>query len=243
MTIDLAVRDNVKQLRRIGPQPNERLLRPILHAGAAALQPLLELALDTELLHKDEPECFAPIHALRLLGELGSTEIIKPILGAYPLGQEYPDEELPMIWADEGSQMIGRLGAAAADSLWTIADDPEWNSISRGVALLALAYATQVEPEIREQVIAGLLERLPASADSQITAHLISSLASLGVASAYKQILELFRQGRVDQSIISPGAARQQLLAAEPGKRLACVLHPLAERYDAHGPFPGQREV
>ena len=243
MNIDLAAREYVKQLRRAGYQPAEHLTRHILQSGAAARQPLLELALETDLLHGDEPECFAPIHALRLLGELGSTEIIEPILGAYPLEQEYSDEQLPLMWADEGTQMIGRMGEAAAEPLWQIADDSERESTTRGVALLALVYVTQVAPELREPVVAGLLERLPESEDPQFTAHLISSLSSLGVASVYKQVMDLFRQGRVDQSIIPPGAARQLLLASEPSRRLACVLHPLDERYQAHGPHPDQREV
>jgi hypothetical protein len=242
MMIDLAVSEYVKQLRRAGAQPSERLTRHILQAGLASLGPLLDLALDTDLLHEDEPECFAPLHALRLLGELGSAEIVEPIIGAYPVIQEYPDERLPIMWADEGSQMIGRLGAAAVEPLWEIADDSSWNSINRGVALLALVYATRVAPEIREQVVDGLLERLPNSDDPEMTAHLVSSMASLGVASVYKQIMDLYRQGRVDQSIIPPGAARQ-LLLAEPGTRLDCVLHPLNERYEAHGPYEGESEV
>jgi len=243
MNIDLAAGEYVKQLRRAGPQPNDHLTRHILQAGAAALGPLLDMALDTDLLHEDAPECLAPIHALRLLGELRSTEIIVPLLEVFPIEQDYYGEELPLMWADEAAQMIGRVGAAAVEPLWQIADDQRWNSVGRGVALLAMTYATLVAPEIRDGVVAGLLERLDSSDDNVMTAHLVSSLSSLGVEPAYKKIMALYREGRVDQSIIPPGVARQLLLAAEPGQRLKCVLHPLSERYDAHSLDYGEREA
>jgi hypothetical protein len=53
--------------------------------------------------------------------------------------------------------------------------------------------------------------------------------------------MDLYRQGRVDQSIIPPGAARQLLMSADATQRLQCVTHPLWERYDKHGPFAGER--
>src|SRR6266508_3383025 len=187
MPLDLAISDEVKQLRRAGLRPNERLAQHILHVGAAAVGPLLGLALETDLLHTDEPECYAPIHALRLLGELHSVEIIAPLM-----------------WADEASQMIGRLGAAAVEPLWAIVDDATWDTVGRGVALMALTYATVIAPEIRASVVDGVLERLSRSDDNRMTAHLVSALASLGVGSAYKQVMDLYRQGRVDQEIIAP---------------------------------------
>ena len=243
MTLDLAVGEYVKQLRRVGLRPNEHLVRHILQAGGAAFGPLLALALETELLHEDEPQCYAPIHALRLLGELRSTDMIVPLLRVFPIEQEYPDEDLPLMWADEAAQMIGRLGADAAEPLWAIADDDAWHMSGRGVALMALTFATQVAPEIREAVVAGLLERLRLSQDKQLTAHLISALARIGAAPAYKQVMDLYRQGQVDQSIMPAGVARQLLLSADASQRLKCVLHPLWERYDTHGPQAQERET
>jgi hypothetical protein len=243
MPLDLAISDEVKQLRRAGLRPNERLAQHILHAGAAAVGPLLGLALETDLLHTDEPECYAPIHALRLLGELHSVEIIAPLLRVFPIEQEYPEEYLPLMWADEASQMIGRLGAAAVEPLWAIVDDTTWDMVGRGVALMALTYATVIAPEIRASVVDGVLERLSRSDDNRMTAHLVSALASLGVGSAYKQIMDLYRQGRVDQEIIAPGQARQLLLAPDATQRLMCVTHPLWERYEKHGPHAEELEA
>jgi hypothetical protein len=243
MVLDLAVGEYVKQLRRAGPRPNEHLARHILQAGAAAVRPLLDLATEIDVLHQDVPDCFAPIHALRLLGELGSTEIIAPLLRMFPIELDHPDEQLPLAWADEATQMIGRLGAAAVEPLWAIIDDPDWELVGRGVACRALPYATIVAPEIRDVVVAGLLERLSQSEDRRLAGYLIWSIANLGVESAYKDVMDLFRQGKVDQDIIIPGAARQLLLTPHVTQRLHCVLHPLWERYDRHGPQVEERET
>src|SRR6185369_14804931 len=178
-----------------GPRPNEHLVRHILQAGAAALQPLLALALEIDLLHEDVPDCYGPLHALRLLGELRSTEIIAPLLRVFPIELAYPDEQLPPEWAGEAAQMIGRLGGAAAEPLWAIIDDPDWETTGRGMACAALDYATIVAPEIRDAVVAGLRERLSRSEDRRMTSHLIWALGRLGIESAYKDVMDLFRQG------------------------------------------------
>jgi hypothetical protein len=238
MSLDLAVGEYVKQLRRAGPRPAEHLVRHILQGGAGAVGPLLALALDTDLLHEDVPDCYAPIHALRLLGELPSTEIVAPLLRVFPIEQEYVDEELPVLWADEAAQMIGRQGASVVEPLWAVVDDPDWDMVGRGVALMALTYASNVAPEIRDDVVQGALERLERSDDERMTAHLISALSSMGIGSAYQQIMELYRAHKVETSIIPPATARQLLLAAGPATRLECAKHPLWERYDRHGPHP-----
>src|SRR5262245_43883941 len=147
MTIDLAIADKVKQLRREGLRPSERLARTITSAGPAAIGPLLALATEVELLHEDEPECFAPIHALRLLGELRPVEVIQPLLREYPIELDYEDEELPSIWVDEAPQIVARIGAPAVEPLWRIADDESWTIPARSAALIALTYATAVDPD------------------------------------------------------------------------------------------------
>jgi hypothetical protein len=238
MSLDLAVGEYVKQLRRAGPRPAEHLVRHILQGGQAAVGPLLALAVDNDLLHEDVPDCYAPIHALRLLGELRSTEIIAPLLRVLPIEQDYPGEELPVLWADEAAQMIGRQGAAAVEPLWTVVDDPEWDMAARGVALMALTYATSVAPELRDEVADEALNRLGQSGDERFTAHLIAAIASLGVGSAYQQVMDLYRTHKVDTSIIPSATARQLLLAPGPASRLQCAQHPLWERYDRHGPHP-----
>src|SRR5262245_43884910 len=212
MTIDLAIADKVKQLRREGLRPSERLARTITNAGPAAIGPLLALATEVELLHEDEPECFAPIHALRLLGELRPIEVIQPLLRELPVELDYEGEELPEMWADEVPQIIARMGGPAVEPLWRIADDESWNIAARSMALIALTYAASVDSDLRDTLIKGLRERLAHTDDTLIVSHVAVALANLGVRESYSDIMRLYREGRIDQEVLPAAIARQLLL-------------------------------
>lgn len=239
MLIEFGVKDKIHQLEREGMRPNDRLLTTIIRAGAAAYPALLELASNTDLLHADEPTCFGPIHALRLLGEVGQIEMIKPLLSLLPLEIEYEDEKLPQLWAEELPQLVARLGTPAIEPLWALADDASNHVATRGSALLTLGYITALEPDTREPIVAGLRERLAAADNPKLAGQIVTALANMGVKEAYSEVMAHYRAGKIDQAIIPAGAARQ-LLLSESTKRLACAKHPLPERYDQHGPFPDQ---
>jgi hypothetical protein len=241
MLLELGVAEKIKQLRREGLRPSEPLARSIIRAGAAAVGPLLALATDTDLLHEQAPDCYAPLHALRLLGELDSIEIIEPLLRQFPVSQENEDEQLPELWISEAAQIIGHLGAPAVEPLWRIADDEAWNIAGRSGALTALGYVTAVAPETRDEIIAGIRERMERG-DKVLASYLAIALANLGVSDLYPELMAMYRAGKLDQDIL-PAAAARQLLLSDSAKRLACAKHPLWERYDQHGPFPEQREV
>jgi hypothetical protein len=240
MTIDLAIHDTIKDLRHAGHRPSERLAQQILRAGEAAVGPLIELACDTELLEADAPECYAPLHALRLLGELKSPRMIEPLVQAF----ERTDDDSPLarqLWETDVPQILGRLGADAADQLWAFVDDTNGLLEERSVAIVALTFATATAPELREAVIAGLRERLAVSEDKYMTGYLITGLANLGASETYGEVMARFRAGEVDLDVASAAQTRQFLLNPSQ-KRLACALHPLWERYDEHGPSTRQEE-
>jgi hypothetical protein len=236
MLLELGVAEKVKQLRREGLRPSEQMARSITRAEHAAIGPLLTLATDVNLLHQDAPECFAPLHALRLLGELGSVEIIEPLLRQFPVSLDYDEEELPQTWVSEVAQIIGHLGAQAIEPLWRIADDESWNIAGRSGALTALGYVTAVDPATHDAIIAGIRERIEGSEDKLLASHLAIALANLGASDLYPELMAMYRAGKLDQEIL-PAAAARQLLLSDSTKRLACAKHPLWERYDQHGPF------
>jgi hypothetical protein len=237
MTVDFEIFDSVRQLRRVGLRPPEQLARRITQAGPAALQQLLELATDVSLFEEEPPTTYAPLHALRLLGELNSPDMIEPLLDAFPL-DIFGDEQNapPAIWDAEAPQIIGHLGRPALAALWAYADDTSKPVPSRSAALSALAYATAIDPTVREEVLAGLRERISNADDALIASYALVALANIGAPELYGEIMAQFRQGRFDTEIIPPGAARQ-LLLSKGDSRLACARHPLWERYDQHGPF------
>lgn len=242
MPIDFAAPELVRQLRRAGIRPSDGLVRGITKSFDAAFPALVELATDVDLLHQEEPECYGPIHALRLMGEQPRVEMIAPLLREIPVELDYAEEQLPQLWANEVPQIIGRLGAKAVDPLWEIVDGVTASDEARGTALIALACATIIAPEIRDAVVAGMRERLGRSENKDISSYTVVALADLGAQDAYQEIMDLYRAGKLNQGIMNASVARQLLLAkGEPG--LACVEHTLDERYEQHGPFDQARTV
>jgi hypothetical protein len=99
--------------------------------------------------------------------------------------------------------------------------------------MISLAYATAVAPEIREEVVAGLHERMLAAENPQTAAYILIALVNLQVPEFYKEVMELYKNQRIDRDLMPPGSARQALLQKKP-TLLDCAKHTLQERYDQH---------
>ena len=72
----------LSELCEAGQHPDRALLDRVKARGAAVVPALIALATD-ETLHfagQDSPAIWAPLHAIQLLGELGATEAIEPLL-------------------------------------------------------------------------------------------------------------------------------------------------------------------
>lgn len=234
MTIDFGANNYVRQLRQAGPRPSDAVVRDIVRSGDAAFRPLLELATDLDLFDEDAPLTYAPLHALRLLGELPKPEMIEPLLREYPIEIEGEWDELPRAWASEAPQIIGRLGAEAVEPLWHVVDSAEWGE-ARPVAVVALNCAVIKDPSLRDAVVEGLRQRLRETDDTTLRTAVAIGLGNLGVAEEYGEIMGMFREGKIDKSILSAGVARQLLLSGGD-RSLNCTLHTLKERYEQHGP-------
>lgn len=242
MPIETPISDLIAQLSQAGLRPGDRLVKQILAAGTAARDPLLALATDLEAMHEDEPECYGPLHGLRLLGELGDPAIVGPLLAALPVPVYPPDEEsgyvdIPAtLWAEEVLQMIARCGDTVEGLLWAWAADESHSDVSRGSALQGLAYVATLRDE-PETIVAEARRWLTSGSSPIIMAGLINLLADLGDKASYQAIMAAYRNGQVDQERMPAAIARQLLLGG--GRRdLSCVRHPLWERYDEHGPAP-----
>lgn len=241
MTVDFAGGSYVRQLRQAERLPDKKVVANILNAGSTVYDPLLALATDVELLHQEEPVCYAPLHALRLLGEMPQPAMVEQLLQVLPIDIDDPDKEVIQFWTHELPQIIARMGDEVVDLLWAIVDNEECELTGRGIVLIALAYITVIVPDRRNDTITKIHERLATSDNKTFTGYMVSTLGNLGAEQAYADVMKLFREGRVDKSIIPPGVARQ-LLLSDSTRRLADVKLSFWERYDELGPF-GENEA
>ena len=208
------------ELRQAGEKPDRELLERVRAHGRAAVRPLIELATDEELLDADSesPEVWAPIHAIRLLGELKAPEAIGPLLPLFDLvDDDYLAEALP--------EAFGAIGTPAVAPLRTLLFDRERDVYARARAALGLRLVAQRYPEARREVVDALVARLdPAEArtpdDELLNGFVIAELLDLKATEAAPAVRAAFAADRVDTSVVDPDSAIAELgLAPKPRAR------------------------
>ncbi|MCS6881241.1 MAG: hypothetical protein RMK84_02960 [Oscillochloridaceae bacterium] len=228
--------DLVRQLRRAGLRPSERLVEQILAPGPAARSELLKLATNTEDLHAPMPATLGPLHALRLLGELPDVSIIAPLLEALP-APTWSETDVPArLYNQEALEIIGRTGAPALPALLSYADDESHPPLARMLAMACLSYVATRAPEVRDTVIVEARHRLEAESARPVSTGAAMALSDLGDKDSYQVVMAAYRAGRVDQAAAPAATARQYLLGGGRAS-VGNVHYGFFERYDRYGPF------
>jgi hypothetical protein len=198
---------------------------------------LIAIATDTQSLIADEPDCWAPLHALRLLIALPDISMIEPLLGVVPVpwGGEYDDPGF--LWVREAPHALAVSGGAAIPVLWQWFDDAAHNHSSKTIAMEALVLATVHQaPEARAEMIKRLRALLVHDEDILIRSQAMRCLANLSAREAYSEVMQALREKRVDTEYMSPAEARQRLLSKYVAE-LDDVLLDFWDRYEVYGPF------
>lgn len=242
MQRDISVSELVRNLRRVGLQPDERLIASILEQGENAIQPLLDLALDTAALNEPEPASLGPLHALRLLGELKPIDAAAPLLNALPLPTTEQPTQGAFLWAQEVPQIVANFGPRVLLIALRLAAEPAAPPLQRGAAAATLGFLAAVEPELRSQIITGLRERLREESDPTARGYIVATLAQLRASDAYSEIMAAYAAKNVDRSVMPAADARQLLLGSTGQRQLDCALHTLPERYEQHGPYSEEQQ-
>jgi len=239
---EIGTAELVRQLRRVGVRPSQRTIDAILQRGDEAVPPLLELALDMDALRQDEPASLGPLHALRLLGELKPAEAAEAILAQFPLQITGQPGQGAYLWIQEAPQIVARFGAGILPLLTRLAGDEQAPALRRAAAYAALEYLAVTEPAERDAAVAVLRKRLSEETDDTARAYIVNALAQLQVRDVYADVMQLYRDKRVDRQFISAADARQLLLGGRGTRQVDCALHTLDERYEQHGPFTPEQQ-
>ena len=191
----------LEHLRHAGRQPSPTLLERIRVFGTEAVQPLVAMALD-ERLHRagaQRPEVWAPLHALRLLGELDAAEAAEALLPLFEWDDDWLAEQLPETYA--------QFGRPALAPLRTLLFDRGRSALARSGAAQALARLAQAHPDLRGEVVAALAAHLdPAEAqtpdDEVVNADAVRSLLELKGEEVLPAVRRAFEEERVDRMFI-----------------------------------------
>jgi len=155
--------------------------------------------LESEEGEEEEPEFWAPIHAMRALGELHAEAAIEPLIHLLPelKDDEWMLEELPVVF--------GMIGPAAVPELAEYLVDSSNEMYSRSYAASGLQEIAEGHPESRSECIAAISKQLEAFEENEyeLNAFLISDLEHLKAVETLPLIERAFEADRVDEFVIN----------------------------------------
>ena len=198
------------RLRQAGQHPAQSLLAQVKALGPAVVGPLVEMATDRRL-HEAEaasPDVWAPLHAIRLLGELGAPEAVEPLLPLFAWDDDWLAEALP--------ECFGRIGGPALGPLRGLLFDRGHDQWAAGRAAAGLRQIAERHPELRAEVVAALVARLDPKEsrtpdDETVNAFVIAELGELKAVEAALVIRRAFAEDRVDARVAGPADVRADL--------------------------------
>jgi hypothetical protein len=204
------VNEVLAELRQAGQHPDQALLDRVKALGPAAVGPLIAMATDASLYEAEteNPEVWAPLHAVQILSELEVAEAVEPLLPLLASDDEWLDQLLP--------ECLGRIGAPALPPLRAYLFDRAHDVWARSRAAEALKQMAQHHPDLRTDVVAALVACLdPAETqapdDERLNAFVISSLLDLKAGEATPAMRRAFDEDRVDRRIVDVDSVYHEL--------------------------------
>lgn len=209
----------LERLKQMGEEADKELLERIVAYGPGAIPPLIDLATDDSLLYPVEETAatWAPIYAVRLLGQLHAQEAIEPLLPLLTIpGDNYIAMEL--------EQALGLIGPAALPPLAERLGDRTQDEHLRAHAANTMANIAKNYAETRAEVISLIRAQIDSTTNPTLNGFLIATLMHLQALEALPSIERAFAEGRVDlfvagdlenvrQEMLDPGSTTRKLFA------------------------------
>lgn len=171
-----------------------------LGIGSEHIPELMRLAADPELNEADSDslEVWAPLHAVRALGQLRAQSVIPSLLALLDqlAGDEWMVQVIP--------ESIGEIGPTAIPTVSAYLADSSHGLYQRAAAAQALVEISTRHSEARADCIAALMKQLEAyeQNDETLNAFIISDLAGLKALEALPLIERIFANDRVDMMVV-----------------------------------------
>lgn len=149
-----------------------------------------------DALPQDRPEIWAPVHAWRILGQLGSAAAIVPIIQSF---DRLCDDDCAL---SELCKVIGMIGPAAIPALMQHWQQPDKEEFSHVMAMDALSEIALQHPPTREQILDIFRAYMASPSMSAYTLNglLMARLLDLKATETIDEIRQLFALGCVDST-------------------------------------------
>ena len=191
---------------------------------------LIRMAGDMKLHTTDseQPAVWAPIHAMRALGQLRATSVAGPLVDLLPLADELDDDWI----SEDAPRVFALIGAPAIPPLSAFLENRSEPERARVTAAESLGRIGEEHPNTREECIAVLTTRLMEFRKNgdEVNALLIDSLVDLEAVESAPAIQRAFEAGCVDLEMRGDWEDVQVDLGLKAKRE-----HP--RRYGFFGPF------
>lgn len=198
----------VAKCRLFGGHPTLELFEQAVEAGGDSLPLLVEILSRRDFREGSPADCaHLPVHALRVLAEIGDPAALPAILGVLS------DPVDPGLYGEEAALALARFGEAAIKPLARVARDTGRDIWVRASAMQGLAYAALRDRRLRPRVLPTLKSLLddPAECDRTFVAQVVEACCRLAAESLWPSIAGAYQAGRVDEDVVAVEAVELEL--------------------------------
>ncbi|HBN07800.1 MAG TPA: hypothetical protein DD435_03830 [Cyanobacteria bacterium UBA8530] len=145
----------------------------------------------------DDPRVWAPIHAIRALGELRAEAAIGSLIS---LADAEDDDWI----TNEVPKALGLIGPKAIPPLESYLGDQSRDGLQRATAVGALEKISEMHPAARGECVSALARQLESFEDNpeELNGFLIGALVDLGAEDFLPLMRRAFEGDRVDEDVI-----------------------------------------
>jgi hypothetical protein len=181
---------------------------------SADIPELIRMATDEDLynMQEDENDLFgedslleyAPIHAIRALGQLRAESAIEPLISLFSKMNDAFDNEVLFCLIEELPDVLSLIGLRAIPALTKFLADDSHDETWRVQAIVTIKRIACVYPEHHANCVAALSQQLSAFEENspELNGHIISVLIDLKAIDSLPLIEQAFEAGRVDDEVV-----------------------------------------
>jgi Protein of unknown function (DUF1186) len=147
---------------------------------------------------------YAPLHAIRVLGQLRAESAIEPLISLFPKMDDAFDNEVLFCLIEELTDVLSLIGLPAIPALAAYLADDSHDETWRVQAMVTIKRIACVYPEKKANCVAAVSQQLEYFEENspELNGHIISVLIDLKAIDSLPLIKKAFEAGCVDDEVV-----------------------------------------
>lgn len=175
---------------------------------------LLRMATDEDLYNMQDDDLgffgedslleYAPLHAVRALGQLRAESAIEPLISLFPKLDDAFDNEVLFLLVEDLTDVLSLIGSRAIPALAAYLADDSHELTWRVQAIVTIKTIASVHPDHHAHCVAALSQQLESFEENspELNGHILWGLTDLKAIDSLPLIEQAFEAGRVDDEVV-----------------------------------------